>query len=253
MHWRGLLEQAGEARRDQRFREALQLSDRAAQACEEARYHAALLRGDVMLELGNAAAALSSYEAVADLDVPDPVVDCARGIALFELTRLPEADNALRSAIRGQPELAEAYYALGLVAELAGTGEEVELFRWARRLDAARFPPVEQLSRKDFEALVGEAVAALPGEVAETMAEVPIMIAEIPHPEDLRSVEPPISPTSLGMLVDGPEAANERPGLVLFKRNIERALRGRDARVAGLSRAIAEEVSHAYGLRLVKS
>lgn len=247
MEWRRMLEEANAARRDRRFGDALQLSDRAAQAGEDARYHAALLRGDVMLELGNAAAALSSYEAVADPAVPDPLIDCARGIALFELTRLPEADNALRSAIRGRPDLAEAYYALGLVAELLGTGEDAELFRCARRIDVERFPPVRYLSRPAFEAVVAEAVGALPPTIADIVADLTLLVVEVPRPGDLRRTEPPVSPTALGMLVEEPDKPDDQPVLLLFKRNLERAFCGREQLVAGLRRAVGEEVRRSFG------
>src|SRR5690606_25477836 len=133
-----------------------QLCDRAALSGDDGRYHGALLRGDILLELGDAAAALSAYETVAQLDVPDPELDCARGIALFHLCRLPEAENALRSALRGRPDLPHAWYTLALIAEIRGNGQDPELFRRARMLDPEHYPPLEQMGRGEFEQALEE-------------------------------------------------------------------------------------------------
>src|SRR5262245_29570273 len=103
--WESLLDEAASALEEDRHHDALQLCDRAALLGDEARYNAAILRGDILLELGDPSGALSSYETVADPDVQDPDLDCARGMAFFELGRLAEADSALRSALRGNADL----------------------------------------------------------------------------------------------------------------------------------------------------
>lgn len=256
MTWRDLLKQAEEARLQRRYHDALQLSDRAAQQGEDARYHAALIRGDTLLEIGDAASALSTYDSVADPAVPDPELDCARGIALFELAKLPEAENALRSAVRGNPELADAYFTLGLIAEITGTGEETELFRVARRLDAARFPATPQLSRRMFEDLVEEALAELSGEVQAALSTVPVLVADVPHPEDLRRSVPPVPPTSFGMFVGLVELTpqgwrgNELdpPAILLFKRNLERAFPEPADLVSELRHTVETEIGRVLGL-----
>lgn len=256
MLWEDLLDDAEAAWQQGRHHDALQSCDRAAMQGEDARYHAAMMRGDVLLELGDAAGALSSFESIADPDVADADVDMSRGVALFELGRLAEAENALRSALRGDPNLAEAHYTLGLIAELQGSGAEAEYFRQARRLDAELYTPRPQIAREDFELIVEEALSGLPDTVADAVRSIPVLVAELPHPDDLRLSVPPLSPRALGLFVgtppgragafDGP--APEQPTILLFKRNLERACQDRDELVREVTLTVIHEVGHALGL-----
>lgn len=256
MDWEGLLDEAAQALEEQRHHEALQLCDRVAMLGGEARYHAAILRGDVLLDLGDAGGALSSYETVADPDVQDPELDCARGIALFELGRLAEAESALKSSLRGNADLAEAHYALGLVAELLGTGQEVEYFRRARRLDPDRYPPKPQMSRDEFEEVVEESLTLVPKTVQAALQSVPVIIAELPHPDDIKNAEPPLSPLALGMYVGPPPGLDdlsdlpsvEQPAMVLFKRNLERSTDGKNELKEEIARTVVHELGHVLGL-----
>ncbi len=256
MAWEDLMDEAEEAWHDGRHHDALQACDRAAMQGEDARYFAAMMRGDILLELGDAAGALSSFESVADPDVADPDVDLSRGVAMFELGRLAEAENALRSALRGDANLAEAHYTLGLIAELQGSGAEAEHFRQARRLDAELYTPRPQLAREAFETIVEEALTSLPESVAHAVRNIPVLVAELPHPEDLRLSDPPLSPRALGLFVgtppgkagafDGPPV--EQATILLFKRNLERACIDRDELVREVTLTVVHEVGHALGL-----
>jgi tetratricopeptide (TPR) repeat protein len=255
--WEGLLDEAAALLDAGRHHDALQLCDRAAVMGEEARYHAAILRGDVLLDMGDPSGALSSYETVADPDEDDPEVDCARGIAFFELGQFAEAENALRSALRGDRDLAEAYYTLGLIAEIQGNGQEVELFRRARKLDPESFPQRALMSRQAFEAVVDEAVTALPEGIKAALGSLPLIIAELPHPDDVRHAEPPLSPLSMGMYVGPPPNLRDtvmdlpdaqQPAMVLFKRNLERAATDRGELVEEVRRTVMHELGSAMGL-----
>jgi predicted Zn-dependent protease with MMP-like domain len=256
MSWSRLLERAERAFREARHHDALQLCDRSALQGDEARYHAAILRGDVLLDLGDAAGALSSYDAVADPSAADAELDCRRGIALFELVRFAEADNALRSALRGDANLTEAYYTLALIAEITGTGMDVEYFRRARQLEPMRFPPVAQMPQLDFEAVVVEAIASLPDQIQAALRDIPMLMAEVPHPADLLQADPPLSPRILGMVVGVPppqvsmldEPSVQQPTILLFKRNLERACTSHEILVTEIRRIVLHEVGHAIGL-----
>jgi predicted Zn-dependent protease with MMP-like domain len=253
--WELLLDEAESALQALEHHEALQLCDRAAQAGEDARYWAALLRGDVLLDMGDAAGALTTYEAVADPSVQDPELDLARGIALFELCRFAESEAALASALRGDDELAEAHYTLGLISEIKGSGREAEHFRRARRIDPMRYPAPASLSRNDFEQVVDEALAELPAQVKQVVTDIPVLIADIPHPDDLARADPPLSPLTLGMFVGVPpherslmDAPAEPPAILLFKRNLERAFPLRNDLIVELRKTVIHEVGHALGL-----
>jgi predicted Zn-dependent protease with MMP-like domain len=254
--WERLLDQAEDAWTQKRHHDALQLCDRAALLGEDPRYFAALLRGDILLELGDAAGALSSFESVAHPETHDPEVDLSRGVALFELGRLAEAENALKSALRGDANLAEAHYTLGLIAEVSGSGSEAEHFRQARKLDPTTYAPHPSLTREEFERVVEAAVSELPESVKSVIQNVPVLVAELPHPDDLRLAVPPLSPRSLGLFVGTPPQQgsvldappSEQPTILLFKRNLERACHDRDELIEEIRLTVIHEVGHALGL-----
>ncbi|MEO0814924.1 MAG: metallopeptidase family protein, partial [Myxococcota bacterium] len=172
------------------------------------------------------------------------------------LARFPESDNALRSAVRGRPDLAEAHYTLGLLYELLGNGRESEHFRLARKLAPGQFPIGEQLSREDFERCIQHAVGELPLTVQKAVEGIPVLVQELPHPEDLREAVPPVSPRCLGLFVgmsprmesvlDG--VSEQQPVILLFKRNLERACTNSDQLVREIKLTILHEVGHALGL-----
>jgi predicted Zn-dependent protease with MMP-like domain len=256
MDWRDLLDRAEDALGEQRHHDALQLCDRAAVHGDDARYYAGFLRGDVLLELGDVAAALSAYESVADPDIPDPELDCARGVALFELSKIPEAEAALRSAIRGAPDLAEAHYTLGLIAELRGSGEADELFRRARRLEPQRYTLPKPMSPAAFDEVVSAALDDLPPMVRDAIANVPVLIEELPDLEELVATQPPLSPSTLGLFVGAPPSSIsvldhvevEQPAILLFKRNLERAFPDPELLREEIRVTVIHEVGHALGL-----
>ena len=165
--WGRLLKEAERALLGGRSGEALRYCERAAVGGEEARYSASLLRGNILLEMGDAQGALRAFESVADPDAADPEIDCARGVALFELARFAEAEAALKSSIREAPHLAQSYYTLGLLAEFAGKGEEVRWFRQARELAPEKFAHHKQLRTAAFQSMLEDALTGLPAALAQ--------------------------------------------------------------------------------------
>jgi tetratricopeptide (TPR) repeat protein len=247
--WEQLLQEARAAWGDEQPHAALQLCDRAALQSAPARHAAALLRGDILLQLGDAAGALSSYDSVANPSVPDASLDCSRGLALFELARFAEAENALSSALRGDPQLAEAHHALGVMSEIMGKGDETEHFRLARRLAPQRFDLAPRLSTEQFESVVQKGLERLPERVRIAMMSMTVLVMEMPRLEDLRELNPPISPQSFGMhvaLTAGPAAT--QPAVLLFKRNLERACPHEAALVQAVRNTVLEEAVAALNL-----
>jgi predicted Zn-dependent protease with MMP-like domain len=104
--------------------------------------------------------------------------------------------------------------------------------------------------------VVDEAVTSLPGGVRQALAGLPVIIAELPHPDDIRHAEPPLSPLALGMYVgpppnirdtvmDQPDA--QQPAMVLFKRNLERATLDREDLVGEVRRTMLYEMGPVLG------
>lgn len=230
--WQKILQQAQEARQAEMHHQALQLCDQAAMLGDEARYHAALLRGEILLELGDTSGALSSFEAVADPAVPDPRIDRARGLALFEMCRFAEAENALESALLAETPSADVYFTLGLMAELQHTGEESELFRMARRLAPETYPAIRYRSTEEFEKLVHQARDRMPKDVLDRHADLQIIVMDLPRLHDLAQALPPMSPRALATwahvtnLPVAPGDEDKAPEavrvIVLYKRSLER-------------------------------
>ena len=251
-NWRELLLEAERALVSGRLGEALQCCDRASFLSGEARHRASLMRGRILLEIGDPLGALSAFESIARLEICDPEVDCARGVAHFELAQFPEAEAALRAAIRADPSLADGYYTLGLISEFLGTGEENHWFREARKIDPERFAPVCQLTNEEFQSIIEEAVSGMDEQFQDVLEQLPIVVAELPLVNDLHQLDPRISPLSLAMMVGAitEENSEERiqPVLFLFKRNVERAFRNRAEMVSATRAAIIGNFADALGL-----
>jgi tetratricopeptide (TPR) repeat protein len=245
MNWVELLEEAEAARSRGLRHQALQYCHRAARCGEQALREAALLQGRILLELGDATAALSGFESVALLERPDPELDCMRGLALFELGLLPEAEAALQNALKSVPEVAGAHYTLGLIAELLGTGEAEAHFRKARQLEPEAYPWRPNFSRTEFAALVRKATDDLPSSVYNWLKMHPLFVEVLPPVEKFGRVEPRVSPLSLAMFIVLPEQELEDTycGLMLFKRNFERNFEASEDIIVALKRTIVHEVS----------
>ena len=253
MNWQEVLDDAEVAFREGDFERALSLCDRAHNAGPEAQYFSTLLQGDVLLDSGDPEAALECYESLADPEVEDPTVDCARGIALFELIRFDQADEALDAALQKDPENPDAHHVRGLIAELRGQDPSSH-FASAAQLDPERFD-FKTIGQEEFQAIVDESIDQLPAPVRDAIKGIPVLIAELPHIDDLRSAEPPLSPSSLGMFVGVPpgqtswlDAPSEPPKILLFKRNLERAFSDRATLLEEIQNTVIHEVGHALGL-----
>lgn len=252
-NWRELIDEAELAWRAGDAHAALQFCDRAASVSEDARYLAATVRGNVLLSIGDADGALSSFDSVADPAVADPQLDCLRGVALFEQGRLPEAESALRSVLRSNPNWAEAHFILALIAEITENDQAVEHYRRARRLDPDRFPASLQFTRSEFERAVAKAIEGLPEPVLAVAQNIPILISAVPSLSDLQEISPRLSPRCGGVLVaEKPMAqATQDPSpvtLLLFKRNLERNCKTIAAVTNQIRLICLHEIGRAMGL-----
>ena len=221
----------GQARRcldDGAWERCVQWCDQLAQFGAAARYDAAVMRGEALLQMGDPSGALSSFETVADLDQPDPTLDCLRGCALYDLGRLAEAQFALSSAVRGNPKLGRAYYVLGLLAELTGRGNPDALFRQARKTSAC--PAQAQLSTQQVHGLIEEAVSDLPTPVRQRVSDRGVVVADVPRPWDLQGT----SPRSV--------CSVRSEGVFVYKRNLERAGVVHEDRVAAVRGALMKQL-----------
>jgi predicted Zn-dependent protease with MMP-like domain len=174
-----------------------------------------LLQAQALNDLGGADAALPSVDAA--LALAPNLVEAAheRGVCLFNLCRFTESEEAFRAVLRRSPDDPYAHHHLGLIYERLGRHEQASgHFARARGLAPEEFGPEVAMSSEEFAREVDRAIAELTPEVRALLGDVRIELADLPSQEDLTAVEPPFSPTILGLYrgFAGPdEAAGQEP------------------------------------------
>jgi len=180
-----------------------------------------------------------------------------RGRALFELCRFEEARAEAEEVLARAPDEPWAHQQLGLLAERRGDDREASRrFKRARALDPAAFPAAEVMTRADFAALVEAALTAIPEAVRGHLANVPVIVEDVPSEADLTASDPPLSPGSLGMFRGAPfgqkgsgDAWSQLPSsIVLFQRNLERAATSREVLEEEIHVTLVHEIGHYLGL-----
>lgn len=251
--WRRILDDAEDAFVAGDFEGALALCEAAAGQGEDAFYFATFLRGDVLLEAGDATGALAAYERISGPG-SEPELIAARGVALFELVRLDEAEALLLEAAGAR--VAQAEYTLGLLYELTGRGDPARHYKRAHKIDRKYLVPPPPMPAELFDRVVQDALAELPEPVARAIENIPVLIEDMPDIEELTQSAPPLSPTTLGVFMGPPPSTRsvldpvelEQPRIVLFKRNLERAFPGRAQLKDEIVTTVLHEVGHALGL-----
>jgi tetratricopeptide (TPR) repeat protein len=153
-----------------------------------------------------------------------------RGVALYELCRFDDAQRVFEKAIALAPEDPWVLHQLGLLAERRGDLERAEkLLTRARKLAPEEFPPDIALEPDAFREEVLRAVSTLSDEERRSLQSVPVEIQDLPDAADLLAVEPPLSPSILGLFrgpsenetctaADGPRCR----AIVIYRKNLLR-------------------------------
>jgi predicted Zn-dependent protease with MMP-like domain len=178
-----------------------------------------------------------------------------RGVALYELCRFEEARQALERVRAKRPDDAWTLHYLALVAERTGHDRHAEeLERRARTLAPDDFGGGVIVTRVDFDREVKRAVAALPEVERRALATVPLEVADVPALEDLTAVDPPLSPSILGLFrgpsegepclpEDGPRCRS----VVLYRLNLARFARSREDLSEQVRVTLLHELGHLHG------
>jgi predicted Zn-dependent protease with MMP-like domain len=180
-----------------------------------------------------------------------------RGRALFERCRFEEARAEAEGVLDRSPDEAWAHQQLGLLAERRGDEREAaRRFKRARALDPEAFPAPVTVSHDQFQAIAEAELTAIPEAVRRHLANVPITVEDLPADEDLLACDPPLSPGSLGLFRGAPfgqkgsgDAWSQLPSaIVLFQRNLERAVTTREALEEEVRVTLVHEIGHFLGL-----
>jgi predicted Zn-dependent protease with MMP-like domain len=206
-------------------------------------------------DLGQNTAALRHANQALAVDARDADAMYEKGVALYELCRFREARAALTRVLAQVPDDAWTHHELSLVSERLGdTARAQALERRARELAPAEFRAPVALGAAAFDAEVGEAIAALPADERRALAEAPVEIADLPALDDLTAVDPPLSPSILGLFrgpsehepclpEDGPRCRS----IVLYRRNLLRYARDRQELTQQVRITLLHEIGHLHG------
>jgi predicted Zn-dependent protease with MMP-like domain/Flp pilus assembly protein TadD len=185
----------------------------------------------------------------------DPDALYEKGVALYELCAFAEARAALEAALAAAPDDPWALHHLALVAERTGDRRRAEhLDRRARALAPDEFRPPVEVDADAFHGEVQRAIAALPEADRRTLERVPVEVADLPALDDLVAVDPPLSPSILGLFrgpserepclpEDGPRCRS----IVFYRQNLARFARDRGELSEQVRLTLLHELGHLRG------
>ncbi|HEU0033716.1 MAG TPA: metallopeptidase family protein [Kofleriaceae bacterium] len=181
-----------------------------------------------------------------------------KGVALFDLSKFAEAKQTLAKALQIQPDDAYSHHIMGLTLEQLGetAASEKELARALELAPNELFAPV-LIPVAEFQKEVDAVVANLPEDRRARVRSIKVEIADLPDPADLAAVKPPFPPTILG-LYRGPvgraahapytPADGETPSIVLYRKNLARAVKTRAELSEQIRDTLLHEIGHLEGL-----
>ncbi|MBJ6765334.1 metallopeptidase family protein [Myxococcaceae bacterium JPH2] len=214
----------------------------------------ALVAAMAFNDLGQADEALARAAIVLAREPGNHEAQYERALALFELCRFAEARKAFGALLDDPERAAHVHQHLGLLLEREGKWKLAQgHFDKARELSPEDFPTPPLPSQEDFRAAVMQAVADLSGDMRRDLKGVPVDTEELPSDADLLANQPPLSPTILG-LFRGPSLSEPCDGketpcrsVVLYRRNLARAVRTPDELREQIRVTLLHEVGHLRG------
>jgi Flp pilus assembly protein TadD/predicted Zn-dependent protease with MMP-like domain len=221
----------------------------------------ALLEGQALNDLGR------SDEALARIDVALRIAPGRgdalheRGVALFDLSRFADAKLAFTRALSIQPDDAYSHQMLGLTLEQLGDipGADKELARALELAPSDLSAPV-MISHEEFKREVDAIIDTLPAERKARVLAIEVEITDLPDPADLAAVKPPFPPTILGLYRGpvgrpgvstthfAPTSEGEAPSIVLYRKNLGRAVKTRAELTEQIRDTLLHEIGHLEGL-----
>ncbi len=214
-----------------------------------------LVAGMAQNDLGRSQLALEHLDrAVATLPA-DPDALYERGVALYELCRFGSAQRAFERALALAPDDPWTLHQLGLLAERRGdTARAAALLARARELSPDDFRPDLAVDVEAFRGEVTAVLASLPEAERRAVTSVPVEIADLPDVADLLAVDPPLSPSILGLFrgpaEDEPCTALDGPrcrAIVLYRKNLLRFARDRQELSEQVRVTLLHELGHLRG------
>lgn len=234
---------------------ARKLAERALDVAEEEDEYvgALLLKAEIEIGDDDRDAALATLNELPPVTLPTTELDVRAAEALLELGELDAAAERYEAAHKREPELADAIYGLGLIAEERDDrAEMLTRFQEVRRLDLKAAPAPWAVSSDRLEELVRAALEELPERAQKLLENVPIIVEDYPS-EDV--VADGFDPRGLGLFAGVPFPEQSSMGgaphleaVFLFQRNIERVARSTAEVESEIRTTLLHETGHFFGL-----
>lgn len=213
----------------------------------------AVLESQALNDLGRSDEALERVDAALRIAPNRGDAMHERGVALFDLSRFADAKVAFEKALQSQPQDAYTHQMLGLTLEQLGEiaaadAEQKKALDLApHELSAPVLIPVDEFQKE-----IDSVVATLPADRRAHVDKIKVEIADLPDPNDLKAVQPPFPPTILGLyrgpVGRAPTATDEPPSIVLYRKNLARAVKTRVELSEQIRDTLLHEIGHLEGL-----
>ena len=216
----------------------------------------ALLEGQALNDLGRSDEALGRIDVALRIAPGRGDALHEKGVALFDLSRFAEAKAAFMRALAIQPDDAYSHQMLGLTLEQLGDvpGADRALAKALELAPADLSAPVI-ISTEDFQREVQTIIDSLPADRRAHVKAIRIEVVDFPDPADLAAVKPPFPPTILGLYRGpvgrahvAPMAEGETPSIVLYRKNLGRAVKTRAELTEQIRDTLLHEIGHLEGL-----
>ncbi len=214
-----------------------------------------LVAGVAENDIGRSHLALPHLDRAVAARPHDPDAFYERGLAFYELCRFGDAQKAFDRALQLAPDDPWTLHQLGLVAERRGDARRAEsLLSRARSLAPEEFRADLPIDAAAFHTEVDGALATLPERERRALAKVPLQIQDLPDAADLLAVDPPLSPSILGLFrgpsEEEPCAASDGPhcrSIVVYRKNLLRFARDQKDLAEQVRVTLLHELGHLHG------
>ena len=209
-----------------------------------------LLQAMALDDLGKPAQALASSIKALEFEPKDREARREKGVALFELSRFDQSRAELARLAAEEPDAwAEQY--LGLIAERSQDYVAAQAhFAKAQQLDPEAFQSLSSAeTAAHFGEVVKEEVEKLPPDIRAGLSQSDFAVEDLPDVADLVATDPPLSPGILGLFRPPQEGApaDTRPAIILYRRNLARAVRSEEELHREVRDTLLHEVGHLNG------